>query len=165
MFLTTRRMRPSHDLSRLQNEMNRMLNGVFGADAALWPAVSTRSGTAWPKLDVSETEDSVHISAELPGLKEDEIEVEVMSDTLRISGEKKDERVVDKHNFHSVERSFGRFDRTVMLPVEVDSKKAEATFEDGVLKICLPKTTPVSAQKITVKPATNGHDHGQSSGT
>jgi len=56
--------------------------------------------------------------------------------------------------FHSVERTFGRFERTVTLPAEVDSKQAEATFKDGVLSISLPKLKPVAAQKITVKPAT-----------
>ena len=154
MFLIRRRGNPQRELGQLQNDMDRMLQGVFGADSPLWPAVSGRGNTAWPKLDVSETEQAVHVSAELPGLKQEEIEIEVLAETLHLSGEKKDERVVDKHNFHSVERKFGRFDRSIALPAEVDAKNAEATFKDGVLAITLPKLVPVAAQKITVKSAT-----------
>ena len=154
MFLTRRYAKPENELGQLQNEMNRMLDGFFGNDVRLWPAQVVRGNVAWPKLDVSETDKVIHVSAELPGLKENEIDLEVFADTLRISGEKKDERVVDKHNFHSVERTFGRFDRTIPLPVEVDSKNAEATFKDGILSISLPKVTPIAAQKISVKAAT-----------
>ena len=86
-------------------------------------------------------------------MKQEEIDIEVHADTLRISGEKKDERVVNDHNFHAVERSFGKFERTIALPAEVDSKQAEATFKDGVLVINLPKLKSFAAQKIGVKPA------------
>lgn len=153
MFLTRRHANSLSELGRLQNDMNRMLNGVFSGDPRYWPAVAARPQSQWPRLDVSESEDAVQISAELPGLKQEEIDIEVLADTLRISGEKKDERVIDKQNFHSVERTFGRFDRTVALPAEVDSKNAEATFQNGVLVINLPKVTPVTAQKIAVKSA------------
>jgi HSP20 family protein len=154
MFLIRRHVKPQNELGRLQNDMNRMLQGVFGTDGQCWPSLAVRETSDWPKLDVSETDAAVHVSAELPGLKQDEIEIEVLADTLHIRGEKKDERVVEKQNYHSVERTFGRFDRTVPLPAEVDSKNAEATFKDGVLAINLPKLTPVAAQKITVKSVT-----------
>lgn len=154
MFLIRRHGNPQRQLGKLQNDMDRMLQGVFGTDSPFWPVASGQECTSWPKLDVSESEQAVHVSAELPGLKQEEIEIEVLAETLHISGEKKDERVVDKHNFHSVERKFGRFDRTVALPTEVDAKNAEATFKDGVLAITLPKLTPVAAQKIAVKSAT-----------
>lgn len=155
MFLTRRPAKSHDELSRLQNEVNRMFDGFFTSPAVgFWPAVTNRPTVAFPKLDVSENDAAILVSAELPGVSQDQIDVEIHADTLRISGEKKDERVVDQHNFHSVERSFGRFDRVVNLPVEVDSKQAEATFKDGVLTISLPKVKPVEAQKITVKAAT-----------
>jgi len=155
MFLSTRRNNPVSELSRMQQEMNRLMEGFFGHEPSFWPAVAARTAAAsWPKIDVSETEGAMHVSAELPGLKQEDIDVEVHADTLKISGEKKDERVVDEHNFHSVERSFGRFERVIPLPVEIDSKKAEATFKEGVLSINLPKVTPVASQKIAVKSTT-----------
>jgi HSP20 family protein len=140
MFMT-RSHRNSSD------ELNRLINGFFGPAIA----VAGSPSTSWPRLDVSETDSTVHISAELPGVKQEELDVEVQADTLRVSGEKKDERVVNDHQFHSVERRFGRFERTVTLPAEVDGTLAEATFKDGVLSITLPKLKPITAQKITVK--------------
>ncbi len=153
MFLT-RRHTSGDELARLQNEMSRMFDGVLGPAVSFWPAVAAnRPAAAWPKLDVSETDAAVHVSAELPGVKQEEIDIEVHADTLRISGEKKDERVVNEHNFHAVERSFGKFERMITLPAEVDSKLAEATFKDGVLVVNLPKLKTAAAQKIAVKPA------------
>lgn len=154
MFLTRRPAKSHDELSRLHHEMNRMFDGFLSPAVGFWPAVTNRPAVAYPKLDVSESDTAVLVSAELPGVSQDQIDVEIHADTLRISGEKKDERVVDQQNFHFVERSFGRFDRVVNLPVEVDSKQAEATFKDGVLSISLPKVKPVEAQKITVKAAT-----------
>lgn len=153
MFLTRRQV-SGDELSRLQNEMGRMFDGVFGPAVGFWPAVANRPSAALPKMDVSETDSAVHVSAELPGVKQDEIDIEIQADTLRISGEKKDERVVNDHSFHGVERTFGKFERAITLPAEVDAKQTEATFKDGVLTITLPKLKPVAAQKIAVKPAT-----------
>lgn len=136
------------------DELSRLIDGFFGPAVSFWPTVANRSAVAWPKLDVSESDSAVHVSAELPGVSQDQIDVEVQADTLRISGEKKDERVVNEHNYRSVERSFGRFDRVVTLPAEVDSKQAEATFKDGVLTVNIPKLKPVAAQKVAVKAAT-----------
>jgi len=154
MFLVTRHLKPQNELGRLQHEVNRMLHGFLGNDPGCCSPQTVRGSVAFPKLDVSETDAAVQVSAELPGLKQEEIEIEVLADTLHISGEKKDERVVNDHRFHAVERSFGRFDRTIALPAEVDSKNAEATFKDGVLVVTLPKLSPVAAQKITVKTVT-----------
>lgn len=146
-------------LSRRHNhskdELSRFIDGFFSpATVGFWPAAGANRSVPFPKLDVSETDTAVHVSAELPGVKQEEIDVEIHADTLRVSGEKKDERVVNEHNFHAVERRFGQFDRVITLPAEVDAQQAEATFKDGVLSINLPKVKPVSAQKIAVKAAT-----------
>ena len=137
-----------------RDELSRFLDGFFSpATVGFWPANGPQGTVSFPKLDVSETDTAIQVSVELPGVKQEEIDIEVHADTLRISGEKKDERVVNEHNFHSVERRFGKFERMVALPAEVDGQNAEATFKDGVLMVSLPKVKPVSAQKITVKPA------------
>lgn len=140
MFLVRR---PAHSTQ----DMVRLLDGFLG------PAVAARSTAAYPKLDLSETDTAVFVVAELPGVKQEEIDIEVQADVLRISGEKKDERVVNEHNFHVTERSFGRFDRSVRLPVEVDGRQAEAAFKNGVLLISLPKMKATGAQKVTIKAA------------
>jgi len=95
MFLT-RRHTSGDELARLQNEVSRMFDGVLGPAVGFWPAVATnRPAVAWPKLDVSETDSAIHVSAELPGVKQEEIDIEVHADTLRISGEKKDDHLVN----------------------------------------------------------------------
>lgn len=137
-----------------RDELSRLMDGLFSPAGGFWPAVTNQPAAGFPRLDVSETDTEVHVSAELPGVKQEEIDVEVHADTLRVSGEKKDERVVTDHNFHAVERRFGKFDRLITLPAEVDSQKAEATFKDGVLTVSLPKLKAASAQKIAVKAAT-----------
>lgn len=147
MLLSRRPSAPNDELSRL-------IDGFFGPAVGFWPTAANRSAVPYPRVDLSETDAAVHVSAELPGVKQEEIEVEVHADTLRICGEKKDERVVTEHNFHSVERTFGRFDRTIVLPAEVDVRQAEATFKDGVLSITLPKVKSAAAQKIQVKSPT-----------
>lgn len=134
----------------MQQEMNRMFENFFARDEGA--DVSTRFAQLTPKLDVTETETEVHVTAELPGLKEEDISVELTGDVLRISGEKRDEREEKKHNFHRVERSFGRFERVVPLPSEVDRDKVAATFKNGVLSITAPKAvTAPPTQKISVK--------------
>jgi HSP20 family protein len=149
MFLSRRHPNSSDELSRL-------FDGFFGPALSFFPAAGNpaTAATPWPRLDVSETADAVHVSAELPGVSQDNIDVEIHADTLRVSGEKKDEREVNEHNFHSVERRFGRFERMISLPAEIDVPQAEATFKDGVLSINLPKVKPVAAHKISVKSAT-----------
>jgi HSP20 family protein len=138
----------------LQQEMNQLIESFFD-DSPM--RLVGRSGAALlsPKLDVSETEKELHVAVELPGMKEEDIEVEFTGDALRIRGEKKDERDEKQHNFHRIERSFGMFERVIPLPVEVDREKAQATFKNGVLTITVPKVVAAPpVQKIPVKPAT-----------
>jgi HSP20 family protein len=146
MFLVRRPAHAPHDVAKL-------LDGFFGPAVGTRPPGTPWSTAAYPKLDVSETDTAVHVVAELPGVKQEEIDIEVQADVLRISGEKKDERVVNEQNYHATDRSFGRFDRSVRLPVEVDGPQAEATFKDGVLSISLPKVKATGTQKVTIKPA------------
>jgi HSP20 family protein len=105
-----------------------------------------------PALDVFEKDGKLQINAELPGMQEKDIEIEVTDDTLTISGEKRDEREVKEDNYYRSERSYGSFRRQVGLPAGADTDKVDATFKDGVLKIAIPVTaTAPSAKKIEVK--------------
>jgi len=106
-----------------------------------------------PKVDVAETEDAIQVTAELPGLKEEDIEVSLADHNLVISGEKKAEKEEKDKNYHRIERSFGSFHRSVPLPAEVNGEKVDASFTNGVLKVVLPKTTPSppAGKKIPVR--------------
>lgn len=113
---------------------------------------------AWrltPRVDVSETEGTLEVTAELPGVDEKDIDVTVAGDMLTIKGEKKSETESKEKDYHVVERSYGTFQRMVTLPCEVETDKIEAKFEQGVLKVTLPKSPESKAKthKIKIKGA------------
>lgn len=138
--------RPGGELSRLRREMDTIFNRFFGE-----PMFSER-GAAWmPSIDVSETENEIQIKAELPGLDAKDISVNVSGDRLSISGEKKQEEEKREENYFTRERYFGSFQRTMQLPAEVQSDKAEAEFKNGVLNVKIPKSAEKRAKKIEVK--------------
>jgi len=93
-----------------------------------------------PSVDVFEQKDEVVVKAELPGLSKEDIDVKVTGDVITISGEKKKEEKVEKKNYYRMERSYGSFTRSLRLPAEVQTEKASAKFEEGVLEIRIPKT-------------------------
>ncbi|MBI4684133.1 MAG: Hsp20/alpha crystallin family protein [Nitrospirae bacterium] len=93
-----------------------------------------------PTVDIFEEGNDVVVKAELPGMKKEEIDVNVKNDMITISGEKKKEEKVEKKNYFKMERSYGSFSRSFRLTSEVQSDKVKATFKDGILEIRLPKT-------------------------
>lgn len=103
-----------------------------------------------PALDVFEKEDKFVVKAELPGMKEDDIDVSVVGDTLSIKGEKKTETEVKEEDYYRCERSYGTFYRSIPIPSNVDANKIEASFDDGVLEVALPKSAKVKPKKIAV---------------
>lgn len=121
----------------LHREVNRLFDDVLrGNDMA------TTGGAAAllsPQVDISETENEIKVKAELPGVSEQDVDVELNDDILTIRGEKKSERKEEKENYHFMERSYGTFQRSFQLPRPVDPDKVQATFENGVLTITLPK--------------------------
>jgi len=112
-------------------------------------------GALTPKVDLVETEKDIQVTAELPGMDEKDVEVTLTGDTLTLKGEKKTESEEKGKNVHRMERTHGAFQRTLVLPAEVQTDKVEAAFKKGVLTVTLPKTpsaqTPM--KKIQVKAA------------
>jgi HSP20 family protein len=102
-------------------------------------------------VDVAEMEDEIKVSAELPGLDNEDIDVSLSDDVLTISGEKKEEKEEKGKNYYRSERSYGAFRRDIPLPSQVDADKVDAVFQKGVLTITLPKTAEAKAKKVTVK--------------
>lgn len=106
---------------------------------------------AWmPAIDVFERDDKFVVKAELPGMKEEDVDVSVTGDTLTIKGEKKTETEVKEEDYYRSERSYGSFYRSIPLPSTVDPGKIEANIEDGVLEVTLPKFAEVKPKKIAV---------------
>lgn len=132
---------PSTDLfGTLQREVNRVFDQMFGGMAL--PA----SGFA-PSVEMKETEQGVVVTAELPGLEEKDVAVELEGDVLTISGEKKQEKSEEKEGFHLSERSYGSFRRAIRLPWPANPAEASAAFDKGVLTISL-KRPPEAAAKV-----------------
>lgn len=93
-----------------------------------------------PKVDIFEEGGDFVVKAEIPGMKKEDIEVNLTDDMVTISGEKKQEEKVEKKDYYRLERSYGSFTRSFRLPKEIQTDKAKATFKDGVLEIKVPKT-------------------------
>lgn len=110
-------------------------------------------GAFIPNIDVTENDNEIRVSAELPGMDEKDIDVSLLHDMIIIRGEKKEEREDKGKDFYRTERSYGSFSRSIPLPAEVETDKVEAKFSKGVLTISLPKTAKnvTEKKKITVK--------------
>jgi len=136
----------------LHREMNRLFDDVFNRFDAGMPSAFGRTA-AWPSLEVNATEKELRISAELPGLDPKDVEILVEGDVLTIRGEKKSE--TEDKSRHFSERYYGRFERSLRLPFEVEDDKADASFKNGVLTVTLPKSARVaeSTKRIAIKDA------------
>ena len=104
-----------------------------------------------PAFDVSETDKELIVKADVPGMDKEDINISLSDGLLTITGEKKKEKEDKNENYHCVEMRYGKFSRTMRLPVEVDTEKVDATYKDGVLKITLPKSETVKPRKIKIK--------------
>jgi HSP20 family protein len=102
--------------------------------------------------DLMETDDHVVVTAVLPGIKPDEVEIEVTDGILTIKGEVKHEQKTERDNYYSREIRYGTFSRSIQLPTRVNHKNAEAEFENGILTVSLPKAEEVRPQMIKVRP-------------
>ncbi|HEX5103285.1 MAG TPA: Hsp20/alpha crystallin family protein [Pirellulaceae bacterium] len=128
------------DFPRWMTEAFGPETGVFGRD-----------GKFLPEVNVTETDKTIDVAVDLPGMKPEDVKVELHEGNLWISGEKKEEKEEKGKTFHRMERRSGAFRRILPLPVEVDPGKVDARFHDGVLTISLPKSEKVAPQKIEVK--------------
>lgn len=139
---------------RLQHEMNRLFDDAFSGFG--FPSVfrGELNDARTPRIDVHEADHAVEIEAELPGVEEKDLDVQVSDNLLTIRGEKKFERKDEKEGQYKVmERSYGSFSRSMTLPFSVDPSAVEATFRNGVLKLTLPKPAEArsEARRITIK--------------
>lgn len=132
-------------------EMEERMDRLFGETLG-WPMRQTVpvEGTWLPAVELFEREGKLVLRAELPGLKREDITVEVTDHTLTISGERKTEQEVKEQNYYRCERSYGAFQRSIALPTGVEQGQIEATFKDGILEVTLPKAKGPAATKVAI---------------
>lgn len=126
----------------------RALDTFFNQDLVSSEEVSNR--TWMPPVDIQETPDSYRLTAELPGLTKEDINITLENNVLRLSGERKFEKDVKKEGYHRIERTYGSFARAFTLPTQVNHDKVEAAFENGLLTISVPKAEQAKPRKITI---------------
>lgn len=144
--MTLVRWSPWRDVMSVQDEMNRLLNGLVARRA------SGSGAEDWvPSVDISETDDGFIVTADVPGMTGDDIKISVANNVLTLRGDKKNVREDKGENYHRVERVFGSFERTFSLPSGVDSENIRAKYKDGVLEIRLPKSKEAKPQEIKVE--------------
>lgn len=123
----------------LQRRMNRLFDDMFRTGIPVATSADEEGGMIMPQMNVSETDSEIRITAELPGVSEKDVDITLDDDMLTIRGEKRMEKKEDKENYHFVERSFGQFRRTLRVPHSIDPEQVQASVENGVLTVILPK--------------------------
>ncbi|HRV43293.1 MAG TPA: Hsp20/alpha crystallin family protein [Syntrophales bacterium] len=131
---------PFAEMLRLRDQMNRIFSGIGQPAAAAYPAVNIWAG-----------ETGAVVTAELPGMDPEKIDISVLGDTLTIAGSREPEAVGEEDTYHRKERNGGSFTRTLQLPFRIDGEKIEARYEKGILTVTLPRQEADMPKKIAIK--------------
>lgn len=148
---------PGRDIDSLQGDVNRLFDSFFGR-RDVGQANSLRRWV--PAMDLAETDEQLVLRADLPGMERGDIDIEVKDNVLTISGERKAEHEKKGEGFHRIERSFGRFSRSLGLPRGIDAKSVTANFENGVLEVRMPKPEERKATRIEIATEARAHEGG-----
>jgi HSP20 family protein len=150
--MTIVRWEPLRELSTLQSEMNRLFNTVFDAPHANGNGNGNgNGGRRWiPSMDLVETQDDYVLRADLPGVRQDDVKIEMEDNVLTISGERRAEHTDTGGGFVRMERAFGSFARSLTLPRGVDAGAIRASYADGVLELHIPKPEQVKPHRIEI---------------
>ena len=144
--MTIVRWEPLRELGTLQSEMNRLFNTVFDS-----PATAGGTMRRWmPAMDLLESGDAFVLRADLPGMSEEDVSIELEDSTLTISGERKAEHDHEGEGFYRVERATGTFSRSLTLPKGVDAEAVTARFDRGVLEVRIPKPAERKPRRISI---------------
>lgn len=135
-------------------DLRKRMDEIFGEFFGRTPFPMAATEAVWsPLVDVHETQEGFQLQVELPGVKQEDIQVSIVGDTLTLKGERKREAEVKEDHYHRIERSYGTFQRRVVLPSVVDANRVKATYRDGVLQIQLPKKEEAKPKEIKVETA------------
>jgi HSP20 family protein len=146
------RFDPFSEMVSLRSAMDRLFEDSF-VSPLTWRTVANGNGIN-PAVDVHETDDDIVVTAALPGMKSDDIEVTITGQNLTLRGEVKDDETVERDQYIYRERRFGSFNRSFQLPVRVDGDRADASFSDGILTLRIPKADEVKPRQIRINPGT-----------
>ena len=150
------RWEPAVELNSIQSEMNRLFNSLFDT-----PVRASTGDTArrWiPAMDLVESEDNYVLHADLPGLSEQDINIELESGVLTISGERRSEQRQEKNGYRRIERAYGNFSRSLTLPDGVNADAVEASFDKGVLEVRIPKPEQIKPRKVSISVGSGARD-------
>ena len=145
------------DWRGFRSEFDRLFDEFFNPQRGLSTTQGQgKGGTFWaPAVDVSENGENFVVHAELPGIKQEDIDIELENNVLTLKGQRKFERKDEKENYHFVERSYGSFYRSFTLPRNVDPNGIQASFTDGVLTISIPKAEEAKPRKVQIGSGTS----------
>ena len=140
---------PFGEMVDMRDRIGRLFDEYFGQ----FPAIREDAlGRSWaPAVDIYEDKNNIIVKAELPGIKKDDLSIDVKNNVLTLSGERKHEEETTKENFHRIERSYGTFSRSFTLPDSVKVDKVKAHYKDGILEISLPKAEEAKRKAIPIK--------------
>jgi HSP20 family protein len=146
------RWEPVREINTIQSEMNRLFNTLFESPSHAGNGTSGGSSLRrWiPAMDLVETDDDFVLRADLPGLSEEDVNIELEDNVLTISGERKAEHEERKEGYYRVERSSGSFSRSLTLPEGVDPDGVKASFDRGVLEVRVPKPEAKKPRKVAI---------------
>lgn len=139
------RWEPMREMMTLREAMDRLFDDAFTRP------ISGREGWSAPAIDMYQTDDEIVVKAMLPGMKAEDVQINVTGDMLTLRGEMKHEEETEERSWHIREHRFGRFERSIALPTQVTADRANAEFENGILVVTLPKAEEVKPRTITVK--------------
>jgi HSP20 family protein len=147
-FVSVERWDPFRNMTDIQGEVNRLFDSVLGRPTASTAGSAVRTWA--PVLDMHETKDDLVLHFELPGVSEKDVSLSIMGDLLTVKGERAFNRESKDESVHHVERVYGKFERSVQLPMPVQAEKVKATYRDGVLEVKLPKVEEVKPKAIKI---------------
>jgi HSP20 family protein len=146
------RWEPVRELTSLQNDMNRLFNTFFDAPST---GAGTGNGGAlrrWlPPMDLVETDEHFVLRADLPGLSEEDVQIELEDNVLTVAGERKAEHEEKREGYYRIERAFGQFRRSLTLPDGVDAEGIAARFDKGVLEVRVPKPEQRRPRRVAIQ--------------
>jgi len=146
--MTITRWTPIHDVVTLQNRLSTMLQEFAGQTAE--PEIGTATSSFIPAVDIYEDAQKLAIKLEVPGIREEDLDIRLENQTLTVRGERKFEKEEKQENFHRIERRFGSFVRSFTLPNTVDTEKVQASYDSGVLSIEVTKRAEAQPKQIKV---------------
>ncbi|HLJ04118.1 MAG TPA: Hsp20/alpha crystallin family protein [Solirubrobacteraceae bacterium] len=164
------RWEPVRELNTIQNEMNRLFNTFFDTPGQHTTGTAATARRWIPAMDLVETQDDFVLRADLPGLSEGDVNIELEDNVLTISGQRKAEHEENKEGYYRVERSWGSFSRSLTLPEGVNAEAVKAAFDRGVLEVRIPKPEQRKPRKVAISvggetKTIEGTEHSEPNGT